>query len=233
MGVSMRVRKASAIGKGAMSAMDKVSKAGKVSKRNTPGTLSLLARTPEVTGDAGLTLLRGVVGGLLIGHGAQKLFGAFQGPGLKGTAGFMESLGLQPGQIWGTAAALSEFGGGALTTLGLFQPLGSISAISSMVMATAKAHWGKPIWVASGGAELPMVNMAALLALMLTGPGKYSVDNALGIKLPTWLVAAAFVGAGAAVGYGIVKQPPAPEPTREQARDAAQSGEPASASAQA
>ncbi len=157
--------------------------------------------------DEGLAVLRGVTGGLMTGHGAQKLFGAFSGPGLKGTAGFMERLGLQPGRLWGAAAALSEFGGGALTTLGFLYPLGSIATISSMTMATAKAHWGKPIWVSSGGAETPVINIAVSVALALTGPGKYSLDEALGVRLPKWAVAAALIVAGAGVGYGILTQP--------------------------
>jgi len=37
--------------------------------------------------DIGLLILRLAVGGLLAGHGSQKLFGWFSGPGLKGTAG--------------------------------------------------------------------------------------------------------------------------------------------------
>src|SRR5579883_757530 len=114
--------------------------------------------------DAGLLVLRGVTGGLLAGHGAQKLFGAFEGPGPEGTAGFMESLGLKPGRMWGTAAALSEMSG-ALTALGFLFPLGPIGTISAMSMATAKAHWGKPIWVTAGGAELPVINIAVAAAL--------------------------------------------------------------------
>jgi putative oxidoreductase len=42
--------------------------------------------------------MRLVLGGLLTGHGAQKLFGSFSGPGLEGTSGFMEMLGLTPGR---------------------------------------------------------------------------------------------------------------------------------------
>ncbi len=72
-----------------------------------------------------------------------------------------------------------------------------------MTMATAKAHWGKPIWVPSGGAELPVTNIAAALALMLTGPGKYSLDRAFGIRLPRPVVVVAMIAA-AAVAYGIV-----------------------------
>ena len=93
--------------------------------------------------DAGILAVRAVGGALLAGHGAQKLFGVFGGPGLRGTAGFMEMLGLRPGHLWGTAAALSEFGGGTLLALGLLSPLGSIGALAAMTMATVKAHWGQ------------------------------------------------------------------------------------------
>src|SRR5258708_29237740 len=134
--------------------------------------------------DIGLLILRLVMGGLLVGHGSQKLFVWFSGPGLKGTAGFLESMGLKPGTPWATAATASELGGGTLPTLGLLHPLGPLGTIGAMVMATAKAHWGKPIWASQGGAELPVINMAAALALMLTGLGRFSLDRVFGIRLP-------------------------------------------------
>lgn len=134
-------------------------------------------------------ILRAGLGGLLAGHGAQKLFGSFNGPGLEGTSGFMEMLGLRPGRPWAILAGVSEFGGGVLTVLGLFNPLGPVSVIGSMAMATATAHRGKPIWVTEGGAELPVTNIAASTALILSGPGKYSLDRALGIRLPVWIAA--------------------------------------------
>ncbi len=163
--------------------------------------------------DVETLVIRGAVGGLMTGHGAQKLFGAFGGPGLKGTAGFMESLGLQPGHYWGTAAALSEFGGGTLTTLGLLSPLGPIGIISSMSMAWGKAHWGKPIWGTSGGAELPATNIAICLALIMAGPGTYSLDHAFGIKLPGWVGTVAALTAAGAIAYGMSQQPaPPPSP---------------------
>jgi uncharacterized membrane protein YphA (DoxX/SURF4 family) len=60
----------------------------------------------------------------MAGHGAQKLFGSFGGPGLEGTSGFMEMLGMRPGRPWAYLAGLSEFGGGVLTALGLLYPMG-------------------------------------------------------------------------------------------------------------
>jgi putative oxidoreductase len=130
--------------------------------------------------DLAALVVRLVQGSLLAGHGAQKLFGTFGGHGLEGTSGFMEMLGLRPGRPWAFLAGLCEFGGGVLTALGLLNPLGPMGIIASMSMATAKAHWGKPIWVTEGGAELPVTNTAISTALLLSGPGKYSLDRALG-----------------------------------------------------
>jgi putative oxidoreductase len=129
-------------------------------------------------------VLRLVLGGLLAGHGAQKLFGSFSGPGLEGTSGFMEMLGLRPGRPWAVLAGLSEFGGGVLTLLGFLNPLGPLGVISSMAMATVTAHKGKPVWVTEGGAELPLTNITAATALILNGPGKWSLDRALSLSLP-------------------------------------------------
>ncbi len=89
-------------------------------------------------GDLALLILRLVSGGLLAGHGAQKLFGSFGGYGLQGTAGWLESTGLKPGTYWALMAGGGELKGGLLTALGLGGPLGSILTISGMAMATAK-----------------------------------------------------------------------------------------------
>ena len=130
----------------------------------------------------------------MAGHGAQKLFGSFGGPGLEGTSGFMEMLGMRPGRPWAYLAGLSEFAGGVLTALGLFNPLGPLGVIGSMAMATRKAHWGKPIWVTEGGAELPVLNIAISTALMIREPDRYSLDRVLGIRLPRWVGLVGLVG---------------------------------------
>jgi putative oxidoreductase len=147
-------------------------------------------------------ILRLVLGGLLAGHGAQKLFGSFSGPGLEGTSGFMEMLGLKPGRPWAYLAGLSEFGGGVLTLLGFLNPLGPLGVVGSMAMAARTAHKDKPIWVTEGGAELPLTNMAAATALILNGPGKWSLDRALGLSLPRWLAPLGLVAIILTVIYG-------------------------------
>jgi putative oxidoreductase len=162
-------------------------------------------------GNLAALILRVVLGGLLAGHGAQKLFGSFGGPGIEGTSGFMEMLGLRPGKQWAMLAGLSEFGGGLLTVLGFLNPLGPIGVIGSMAMATTKAHWGKPIWVTEGGAELPVTNIAAATALIVGGPGKYSLDNAFGVRLPSWLAPLGLVAVILTVIYAGVGTPEPPE----------------------
>ena len=157
-------------------------------------------KTFGIERDIGLATIRTTTGGLMFGHGAQKLFGWWGGYGLEGTSAWLESMGLKPGRPWAIAAGASEFGGGALTALGLFHPLGPIAMLGSMAVAWRKAHWGKPIWVTSGGAELPATNMAVGIALSLVDPGRLSLDHALGIRVPREL---AFVSA-AAVVLGVI-----------------------------
>jgi putative oxidoreductase len=150
-----------------------------------------------------LLFLRLVVGTLLAGHGAQKLFGWFEGPGLKGTHGMMESLGLRPGHVWGTVAALGEFVGGTLTALGFLNPLGPMNVAASMTVAIRRVHWKTPIWASAGGAELPLTNLAAVGVIAAVGPGKYSLDHVLGFKMPRWLAALAWIWTAAATAAAL------------------------------
>ena len=168
-------------------------------------------------GNLAALILRLALGGLMAGHGAQKLFGHFSGPGIEGTSGFMEMLGLKPGRPWAVLAGVSEFGGGVLTALGLLNPLGPLGIIGAMSMASVTAHGGKPIWVTEGGAELPVTNIAGATALLLNGPDKYSLDRAFGIKLPAWIAPLGLVVVVLTVLYG--RDGGQEEPQQEEARD--------------
>jgi putative oxidoreductase len=164
-------------------------------------------------------IVRLAQGSLMAGHGAQKLFGSFGGPGLEGTSGFMEMLGMRPGRPWAYLAGLSEFGGGVLTALGLLNPLGPLGIIGSMSMATRKAHWGKPVWMTEGGAELPLLNIAVSTALMIREPDRYSLDRILGIRLPAWVGPLGLVGIILTVLYAELEADEAPAEQEEGAQE--------------
>ena len=176
--------------------------------------------------DLGLLALRLVAGGLMAGHGAQKLFGWFGGYGPEGTGGWLESLGLKPGKEWALVAGASEFGSGVLTALGLASPLGPVGMLAPMAIATGKVHWNKPIWVSEGGAELPLINMAVGVGLALAGPGRYSLDRALGLRVPAALGVLAAAGVAAGVAVTMRQQgPPAQSQQAEVAGAELQAGE--------
>ncbi|MCA9881016.1 MAG: DoxX family protein [Thermomicrobiales bacterium] len=158
--------------------------------------------------DVGHLALRVVVGGLLAGHGAQKLFGLFGGAGLNGTSAWLAGLGYAPAKPWAVMAGVSEFGGGMLTALGLLHPLGPIATLGSMTIATLDGHQGRPIWATDGGAELPVTNMAVALASATAGPGALSLDCAIGIRVPKSLVA--LTAAGVLTGVLIAESRPRP-----------------------
>lgn len=124
----------------------------------------------------GLVLLRALVGGLMIGHGTQKLFGWFGGHGPEATGGFFERLGLTPGKHHALAAGASEAGGGALLVLGLATPLAGAALTGTMATAVATVHGPKGPWVSDGGWEYNAVIAAAAFAIVDTGPGALSLD---------------------------------------------------------
>jgi putative oxidoreductase len=142
-------------------------------------------------------LARTTIGLLVVGHGTQKLFGWFGGGGLEGTAGFFEQLGFRPGRRYALAAGAAEAGGGLLFALGAATPLGAAAVSGSMITAIKTVHWEKGVWVSAGGYEYNLVLLAAVLGLTENGPGKWSVDGALGRSHwgTGWALAALSAGA--------------------------------------
>ena len=164
----------------------------------------------------GSLAVRGVVGPLFVGHGAQKLFGKFGGHGPDGTGRFFETLGLKPGRRHATAAGWTELAGGALLTLGALTPLAASMVSGTMITAMRKAHLKNGPWVTDGGYEYNLVLIAVMTALADAGPGKPSVDAALfpRLKGPAWaaLGLAAAGAASALVTSGRLNEAAAPAP---------------------
>ncbi|MEU3251781.1 DoxX family membrane protein [Streptomyces sp. NPDC006997] len=148
--------------------------------------------------DLGLLLLRLGTGGVLAAHGAQKLFGWFGGGGIEGTGQFMESVGYRPGRASARAAGLAEAGGGTLLALGLATPAAGAAAAGAMSGAAA-VHAPNGFFNQSGGYEYAVSLALAASGLAVTGPGRLSLDHALGHAVNRgWMVPTAFAVTAAA-----------------------------------
>jgi putative oxidoreductase len=93
-----------------------------------------------------------------------------------------------------------------------------------------RARWSQRrqrFWATEGGAQLPVTNMAIGTALALVGPGAYSLDRLLGIRVPTALVSLTVLAVAGGTTLGLTRQSaPSPEsPAAEQAGAELQAGE--------
>ncbi|MCA3748821.1 MAG: DoxX family protein [Rubrobacter sp.] len=131
--------------------------------------------------DLALLVLRLVLGVIFVAHGAQKLFGSFGGPGLKGTAGFFEQLGIRPAYPMAVVVGAIEFFGGILAALGFLMPVVAVGLIAVMIGAILTVHLRHGFFAQSGGYEFNLALIGIALALLLAGAGSYSLDAALGL----------------------------------------------------
>ena len=138
-----------------------------------------------LTSKAGVAalILRVPVGLILMAHGAQKLFGWFGGNGLAGTAGWMSSMGMEPGYLMAILAGGAEFFGGIALVLGLLTRPAALVAAFTMLVAIFSVHISNGLFAADGGYEYALTLMVALLALAVQGGGAISMDKALSEKL--------------------------------------------------
>ncbi|MGW1028186.1 DoxX family protein [Streptomyces sp. NPDC002577] len=152
--------------------------------------------------DAGILLLRLAVGLLLAGHGAQKLFGIFGGPGLTATGKGFADLGYKPGDFFAGLAGASEFLGGLGLAVGLLTPLAAAAVVGVMINAMATTA-PKGLWAHAGGLEYPLVITAAAIAIAAVGPGMLSLDRPFRWRNGGWLPAGVALGLGA-IGAALV-----------------------------
>src|SRR5437899_17780 len=119
--------------------------------------------------DLGVLALRLVLGAVFLGHGAQKAFGAFGGPGFDGATGFVGSLGFRPARFWAALAVGGELAAGFLFLLGLLTPLAGLLVLATMAVAIAKVHGPKGFFVQNGGDDYNLVLLIPALPVGATG----------------------------------------------------------------
>ena len=130
-----------------------------------------------------LLIIRVVLGIIFFAHGAQKVFGWFGGPGLKGTiAYFKQALGI-PAAATVVAALIECFGGLAMLAGFLVRPA-ALGLVIVMLVAVAKVHWKNGLFLNMSmtpgkghGYEFNLALIGMALAVLVGGAGRYSVDR--------------------------------------------------------
>lgn len=123
--------------------------------------------------------LRLALGIVFIMHGAQKVFGAFGGPGLDGTAQFIGSLGFPAPIFFGYLLAFVELIGGLAILLGFFARYAAMLIAVDMIIAFLLVHVKNGFFMSTGGYEFVFTLFFASIALVLIGSQKYSLDKLL------------------------------------------------------
>jgi putative oxidoreductase len=127
--------------------------------------------------------VRLAIGIVFMVHGAQKLFAWFGGYGLEGTAGWMTSIGIEPGLLMATLAGSAEFFGGLALVVGLLvRPAGLVLAVT-MLVAIFTVHFENGLFMSNNGYEYALALFVASLGLVLRGAGSLSLDAVLQSKL--------------------------------------------------
>lgn len=127
----------------------------------------------------GLAVLRVVTGVIFVAHGATKLFGG----GVAGTGDYFASLGIPMAGLMAWVIALLEFFGGLALIVGVL--VAAIAALLSvhMLMGIILVHAANGFFVigpGSGGIELNLLLIAALVTLMLAGSGMAAIGGGSG-----------------------------------------------------
>ena len=130
--------------------------------------------------DLGLLLLRFAVGGVMVAHGVQHVFGLWGGVGMTGLRNALTGFGFRNVNVLAWVTALTELVGGAAVVLGLFTPLAAAGLLALMINAVLlKAVNGFFIAGPPGAAsvELEVVLGLGAAALVLTGAGRIALEN--------------------------------------------------------
>jgi putative oxidoreductase len=163
-----------------------------------------------------LLALRVSLGAMITAHGLNHIFG---GGKLAGTAGWFESLGMRPGRLNALAATATELTSGALLLVGLFTPVAAAELIALMTVAIVTVHRKNGYFIFRPGQGIEYCFTIAVVAGVVgaLGPGRWSLDHALGIwrytRFQGLLIAVGLGVVGAAVQLLAVWRPPKPTPT--------------------
>lgn len=121
-------------------------------------------------------VIRLVAGLFLIPHGYQKFFEY----GVEAVGANFAKMGIEPGVLMATLAALVELVGGALVAIGLLTRPAAAACAVLLAVATFGVHFKNGFFAGSGGFEFAMMWMILMIVIFFRGGGAYSVDRAIG-----------------------------------------------------
>ena len=127
--------------------------------------------------DLGILILRLGLGIMFFAHGIQLAFAKLGGPGPEGFSRMLSGLGFSPALFWAYLAAYTTLIGGLCLIAGVFTRVSSFALLVFIAVAAAKVHLSKGFFIMSGGFEYNFVIACCCLALILLGPGKFSLFN--------------------------------------------------------
>jgi putative oxidoreductase len=127
--------------------------------------------------DFSLLVARVIVGGIFAAHGAQKVLGAFDGPGLSKMAEMMGPLAYP--------VSIGEFLGGIGIIFGFLSRFSAAANITIMVGAICMVHGqngfflgkGPDSTLATAGYEYNLALIGLLTPILFAGPGRFALGR--------------------------------------------------------
>lgn len=153
--------------------------------------------------DTASLILRLALGVALIAHGWNHGFGP---GGLKGTAGWFESIGLRPAKVHAAVSSYLELAAGAALLVGFLVPVAAAAGIGIMTVAFVTVHRrnGFFIFREGEGYEYVAVLAFALTALAVLGGGRASLDHAFDLDLDGVAIGLGAAAAGILAAAGML-----------------------------
>lgn len=129
-----------------------------------------MRRLLPLNADAGLLILRVMLGIIMIVHGWPKV------TGFSGVVEGFTGMGIPLPALAALFATVAEFAGGFLMILGVFTDVAGLLFAIDMLGAIIFVH-AKNGFSGQGGMEFPLALMAMALAVALIGPGRFAVGR--------------------------------------------------------
>lgn len=127
------------------------------------------------------TVLRLALGFMILPHGLQKTLGWFGGYGFKGTMGYLTGEVGAP-WIFALLAILAESVGGLMLIVGFGTRIAALG-VGGVMLVAATMHWSNGFFMnwfgnqKGEGVEFHLLAIGMVVALLILGGGKWSVDR--------------------------------------------------------